>query len=123
MKTNYYFLIAAFVLITGGCSKDDKDDDSSSGTGGTGTSAINIDSPWQYSAKIDGTTHSKVIGATVRGAYSTSSQTALPPGSSVSSYGSELMDAPLTGTYFGVSRNGHYYLGNVAEDAEFLSFF
>jgi len=122
MKTYYYFLIAAFVLVAGGCSKND-DDDASGGTNGTGTSTINIDSQWQYFAKINGTSFSKVIGATVGGAYSTSSQTAIPPDSSNAAYGSVLMDASLTNEYFDVTRNGHHFLGSSAENSEFLDFF
>jgi hypothetical protein len=122
MKSNLNFLIAAFVLVAGGCSKDDNDSATNS-TGGTGASTINIDSPWQYSAKIDGTSYSKIIGTTVGGAYSTSSQTAIPPDSSNAAYGSTLMDASLTDLYFDMTRNGHHFLGSSAENTEFLDFF
>jgi hypothetical protein len=122
----YSGILFCLLLITGACSKkDDEDSSSSSGNNnGGGNSSITIDSPWQYSAKIDGTTHGKIDnGVTIIGSFGGGGYTATPPDSSLSQYASVLMDSSFTIPYFDITRNGHYYLGGQADSADFHHFF
>ncbi len=118
--SSYLFLV--LVLITSACSKNDENDDSSNTNTG-GTTTITIDSPWQYSAKVDGTAFGLAEGATVIGSYSGGGSIATPPDSSLAFYGSALMDSSFTFSYFDIHRNGHYFLGYPAENADFRNFF
>ena len=122
MKIYTYLMLFAFILIAGSCSKDDKDSDNNNS--GTGSTTFNIDSPWQYSFKIDGTTYARVEnGTTIEGAFSNGGLLATWPDSTINNYGSGLYNPNLLIDYFDVSRNGHKYVGAVAEDSVFFDFF
>lgn len=122
MKISYYFL-CCLLLIAGSCSKNDDDDDSG-GSGGTTNTTINIDSPWQYTMKVDGTTDAKVEnGTTVSGVWSNNTSLATWPDSTINNYNSALYNPANGSTYFEVYRNGHKYVGATAADSVFLHYF
>jgi hypothetical protein len=118
----YSCLMLCAVLCVAACKKESNDADSSPNNGGT--SAITIDSPWQYSIKVDGTAYAKTDnGSTIAGVFSDGGQTAVPPDSSISNYGSTLYNPGSMEVYFEVIRNGHHFLGGSCTNSEFLSFF
>ncbi len=122
MKT-ISFLALCTILIFSSCKKADNDSSPSTGntTGGT---TLTINSPWQVYAKIDGVDYSKKDGTGAIGVFNVSGFTASDPDSSVSNYGSSLVDGTLTLVYFEVVRNGHHFLGGTnVENADFLAYF
>jgi len=122
MKHYSYLLLMTLIVFTAGCKKDDNDDDSSSG-GGT-SSGITIDSPWQYTITVDGTTYTKTENdADVDGVWSNSTELNTPPDSTTNNYNAALYNNISGDTYFEIYRNGHRYLGGTAENSEFLAYF
>ena len=123
MKHYSYLLLMSLLVFTAGCKKND-DDDSSSNGGGSSTGGITIDSPWQYTISVDGTTFAKTENdAEVDGVWSNSTDLNLPPDSTTNNYNAALYNSVTGATYFEIYRNGHRYLGATAEDSEFLHYF
>lgn len=124
MKLTSYLLVTAFILVAGGCSKSDDDSSSSSNGGGGGSTTITIDSQWQYSINVDGTTYAKTEnGTSVQGVFSNSGSIVAMPDTSINNYGSVLYNPTTTISYIEVTRNGHHYVGGTADDPLFLQYF
>ncbi|MEO8086636.1 MAG: hypothetical protein ABI763_07450 [Bacteroidota bacterium] len=119
------YLTLCSVLIFSSCSKKEDDNSSPSNNNNNGGStSLTIDSHWQVKAKIDGVDYAKVDGNGANGVFSDGGETAADPDSSISNYGSTLMDGTLTIPYFEVVRNGHHFLGGAeVENVDFLAFF
>jgi hypothetical protein len=124
MKHYSYLLFMMLVIFTSGCKKKEDDDDSSSSNGSGSTSGITIDSPWQYTIKVDGTTYTKTENdAEVDGVWSNNTELNTWPDSSTNNYNAALYNNISGDTYFEIYRNGHRYVGATAENSEFLHYF
>jgi len=117
MKLYTYLLIGSLIILASGCAKDDGIRGVNYGNGG-GSGGININSPWQFSITMDGTTYTKSENDTnVEGIWINSQTTNNFPDSSIKNYNSMLVNWIGSISYFEVNRNGHKFLGSFPEDS------
>ncbi len=119
MKNNNSFLFALLILTISACSK--KDDTPAPAP--TGSSEITIESPWQYSVNIGGTTYSNKTGVNdFQGNFSWSASLSTPPDSSQTTFSSGLLNNNSLNFAFDIELGTIYFSGNRVEENKFISF-
>ncbi len=117
MKKLNYLLITFVIISLAGCSKKDN---TTTPTPTPTPTGITVNSSWQYSAKIDGTTHANVEGSLdFQGSFGWSASLAGWPDTSSCVFGSGLNGNNSPNKSLSIDIGTAYFMGNQCDTAKF----